>query len=217
MVKSKIFIVDDHPLVREWLAVLINRTSDLVICGEAEDLNTAVLGIADSNPDLAIVDLSLGCDSGFELIRILKEEAPAVAAVVLSIHDEDAYAVRAIRAGARGYIVKRESTSRIVDAIRVVLNGGIYISQELNDRFVQKLSLGSSRTDHTPIKRLSNRELEVFQLVGRGYDRREIAEQLNVNIGTVQTFCARIKEKMGLNSGAELVREAIRWNGDILA
>jgi len=217
VIKSNIFIVDDHPLVREWLTVLINRTADLVVCGEAEDLNTAVAGITHSKPDLAIIDLSLGSDSGFELIRILKVESPSVATVVLSIHEEDAYAVRAIRAGARGYIVKRESTTRIVDAIRLVLNGNIYISQELSERFVQKLSSGSSRGDHTPIKRLSNRELEVFQLVGQGYDRREIAQQLNVNIGTVQTFCARIKEKMGLSSGAELVREAIRWNGNILA
>ena len=217
MIKSKIFIVDDHPLVREWLTVLINRTADLVICGDAEDLNTAVAGITHSNPDLAIVDLSLGNDSGFELIRILKEESPSVATVVLSAHDENAHAVRAIRAGARGYIVKRESTTKIVDAIRLVLNGNIYISQELSERFVQKVSSGSWRADHTPINKLSNRELEVFQLVGRGYDRREIAQQLNVNIGTVQTFCARIKEKMGLSSGAELVREAIRWNGNILA
>ena len=216
MTKSKIFIVDDHPLVREWLSVVINHTTDLMVCGEAADLNAAVQGIANSHPDIAIIDLSLGYDSGFDLISILNRQSPRVTTVVLSMHDEDIYVARAIRAGARGYIVKRESTGQIVGAIRLVLEGNIYISQELSERFAQRLTSSSSNTAETPVTKLSNRELEVFQFIGWGYGTREIAEQLDVNIKTVQTYSTRIKEKLGLSSGAELLREAMRWNGTIL-
>ena len=210
--RSRIFIVDDHPLVREWLTTLIDQTTDLMICGEAEDLSNALHGIALCKPDLAIVDLSLGGDSGFELIRTLKEQFPAVATVVLSMHEEPEYAERAIRAGARGYIVKRESTTKIVEAIHLALNGNIYLSQELTERLMHRLALDAV-DGGPPTSKLSNRELEVFQLIGRGYDNREIADALKVNIKTIQTYCTRIKEKLELGSGAELVRKAMRWNG----
>jgi len=208
--KSKIFIVDDHPLVREWLTMLIDQTTDLEVCDGAEDAQGALQGIAKSNPDLAIIDLSLGGDSGIDLLRTIGEKFPKVATVVLSMHDERAYAERSIRAGARGYIMKRESTKKVVDAIHEVLKGNIYLSKELTELFAQKFIAGSG--DTSPISQLSDRELEVFRFIGQGYETREIADTLKVNIKTIQTYCTRIKEKLKLSSGAELLREAMRWN-----
>lgn len=210
MSKSKIFIVDDHPLVREWLTALIDQTTDLKVCGGADDGPGALQGIAQSSPDLAIIDLSLGGDSGIDLIRLIGEKFPNVATVVLSMHDERVYAERSVRAGARGYIMKRESTTKVVEAIHEVLKGNIYLSKDLIELFAQKFISGSG--DAAPITQLSDRELEVFRFIGQGYETREIAEMLKVNIKTVQTYCARIKEKMNLSSGAELLREAMRWN-----
>jgi DNA-binding NarL/FixJ family response regulator len=210
---SRIFIVDDHPLVREWLTALIEQRPDLMICGEAGDLDSALRGITYSKPDLVIIELSLGRNTGFELIRTLKLRSPSVVTVVLSMHDEHAYAERAIRAGARGYIVKRETTKNIVDAIELVLRGNIYLSHELREPVAEGLMLDPYHADDPPIHKLSYRELEVFQFIGKGYNRREIAEQLKVNTKTIQTFCSRMREKLGLGSSAELVREAMRWNG----
>jgi DNA-binding NarL/FixJ family response regulator len=210
--KSKIFIVDDHPLVREWLTTLIDQTSDLVVCDGAEDAQGALKGIARSNPDLAIIDLSLGGGSGIDLIRTIREQFPKVAMVVLSMHDERVYAERSIRAGARGYIMKRESTKKVVEAIRQVLQGNVYLSKELTQLFAQKFISGGTEADASPISQLSDRELEVFRFIGQGYETREIADTLQVNIKTVQTYCTRIKDKLNLSSGAELLREAIRWN-----
>jgi DNA-binding NarL/FixJ family response regulator len=210
--KSKIFIVDDHPLVREWLTTLIDQTSDLVVCEGAEDADGALKGIARSHPDLAIIDLSLGGDSGIDLIRMIRQQFPKIAMVVLSMHDEHVYAERCIRAGARGYIMKRESTKKVIEAIREVLQGNIYLSKELTELFAQRFISGSTGGDASPISQLSDRELEVFRFIGQGYETREIAETLQVNIKTVQTYCARIKDKLNLSSGAELLREAIRWN-----
>ena len=215
MSKSKIFIVDDHPLVREWLTTLIDQTTDLEVCDGAEDAQSALQGIARSSPDLAIIDLSLGGDSGIDLIRSIGEKFPKVAMVVLSMHDERVYAERSIRAGARGYIMKRESTKKVVDAIRQVLQGNIYLSKELTELFAQKFISGSG--DASSISQLSDREMEVFRFIGQGYETREIADTLKVNIKTVQTYCARIKEKLNLSSGAELLREAMRWNDASLA
>jgi DNA-binding NarL/FixJ family response regulator len=210
--KSKIFIVDDHPLVREWLTTLVDQKPGLVVCGGAEDTRGALEGIARFEPDLAIIDLSLGNDSGLDLIRSIAEKFPKVAMVVLSMHDERVYAERCIRAGARGYITKRESSKRVIDAIHQVLGGNLYLSKEMTDLFAQRFIFRGSEADVSPAGQLSDRELEVFRLIGQGYETREIAETLNVNIKTIQTYCTRIKEKLKLNSGAELLREAIRWN-----
>jgi len=210
--KSKIFIVDDHPLVREWLTNLIDQTTDLAVCGGSEDAKGALAGIAKLSPDLAIIDLSLGGESGIDLIRAIGEQYPKVPMVVLSMHDERVYAERSIRAGARGYIMKRESTKKVVDAIHEVLQGNIYLSKELTELFAQKFISGGSGNEASPISQLSDRELEVFRFIGQGYETREIAETLKVNIKTVQTYCTRIKDKLKLSSGAELLREAIRWN-----
>jgi len=212
--RAKIFLVDDHPLVREWLTNLIQQNSDLIVCGEAEDVPTALTGIAEIQPDLAIIDLSLGGGSGIELIRSIRKLFPKVAMIVLSMHDERTYAERSMRAGARGYIMKRESTKKIVNAIREVLKGNMYVSDELTALFAKKFVSGPSPTNGLPIAQLSDRELDVFRLLGEGHEPREIAEVLNVNVKTVHTYCTRIKEKMKFSTGAELQREAIRWSND---
>ena len=209
--KAKIFIADDHPLVREWLANLIEKNSDLTVCGEAEDAVTALEGIAGTQPDLAIIDLSLGSDSGIDLIRSIRSSYPDVAMIVLSMHDERVYAERVIRAGARGYVMKRESTKKIIDAIHEVLQGNLYLSKEMTELLVEKLMSSNPAHVGLPIAQLSDRELEVFKLIGQGYEINEIAKMLNVNHKTVHTYSTRIREKLKLDSSAELLREALRW------
>jgi DNA-binding NarL/FixJ family response regulator len=210
--KARVFIVDDHPLVREWLTNLIDQTPDLVVCGGAESAKTALEQIGAADCDLAIIDLSLGGGSGIDLIRSIRTLFPKVALIVLSMHDERVYAERSIRAGARGYIMKRESTKKIVEAIREVLKGNMYLSNELMELFAEKFVTGAPANGAQPVSQLSDRELEVFQLIGQGYETREIAKALNVNIKTVQTYCTRIKDKLKFSTGAELLREAVRWN-----
>jgi DNA-binding NarL/FixJ family response regulator len=209
--KRRILVVDDHPLVREWLTNLIDQTPDLTVCGEAGDAKAALEAISRTRPDLAIIDLSLGGESGIDLIRAIREQFPSVTMVVLSMHDERVYGERSIRAGARGYIMKRESSTKVVEAIQQVLQGNTYLSKELTELFAQRFVSGSGSIG-SPMSLLSARELEVFQLIGRGYETREIATSLQVNIKTIQTYCTRIKEKLKLSSGAELLREAMRWN-----
>jgi DNA-binding NarL/FixJ family response regulator len=210
--KAKIFLVDDHPLVREWLANLIEKNSDLTICGEAEDAPTALEAIAKLKPDLAIIDLSLGSGSGIDLIRSIRSSFPNVAMIVLSMHDERVYAERTIRAGARGYVMKRESTKKIIDAIHEVLKGNLYLSKEMTELLVEKFISSDPGHVGLPLAQLSDRELEVFKLIGQGYDINEIAETLNVNHKTIHTYSTRIREKLKLASSAELLREALRWS-----
>ncbi len=210
-VKAKIFLVDDHPLVREWLANLIEKNSDLTICGEAEDAPTALEAIAKLKPDLAIIDLSLGSGSGIDLIRSIRSSFPNVAMIVLSMHDERVYAERTIRAGARGYVMKRESTKKIIEAIHEVLKGNFYLSKEMTELFVEKFMSSDSEHIGLPITQLSERELEVFKLIGQGYEINEIAKTLSLNHKTIHTYCTRIREKLKLNSSAELLRAALRW------
>ena len=209
--KAKIFLVDDHPLVREWLANLIEKNSDLTVCGEAEDAPTALEGIAEAQPDLAIIDLSLGSSSGIDLIRSIRSSFPDVAMIVLSMHDERVYAERVIRAGARGYVMKRESTKKIIDAIHEVLRGNLYLSKEMTELLVEKFVSSDPQHVGLPIAQLSDRELEVFRLIGQGYEINEIAKMLNVNHKTIHTYSTRIREKLKLHSSAELLREALRW------
>jgi DNA-binding NarL/FixJ family response regulator len=209
--KAKIFLVDDHPLVREWLTHLIHQQPDLSVCGEAETASQALEAIAKTKPDVAIVDISLKSGSGIELIKNIKAVEPQVAVMVLSMHDEDLYAERALRAGARGYIMKRETAKKVIAGIRQVLEGKLYLSERLTALFAEKFVEGEPRSVTSPIVHLSDRELEVFQLLGQGCETRQIAESLNISMKTVQAFCARIKEKLQLTSATELLREAIRW------
>ena len=208
--KVKIFIVDDHPLVREWLTALIQRQADLAVCGEADDSARALEAITATKPDVAIVDLALKTGSGLELIKDLKQTCPEVATIVLSMHDELLYAERAFRAGARGYVMKRDSTKNIVEAIRFVRDGRRYMSERVAAVMAEKLVDGQSSTA-APVTRLSDRELEVFELLGQGLETTRIAASLRVSVKTVQAFYARIKEKLKLGTERELLREAVRW------
>lgn len=208
----RVYLVDDHPLVREWLTTLINQLSDLKVCGEASSADKALDGIRAENPDVAIVDLALPEGSGLTLIKNIKAEKPETAVIVLSMHDERFYAERAFRAGARGYVMKGESTSSIAAAIREVLNGRLYLSPRMQEAFAGRFAEEDLAGLSAPVKKLSDRELEVFRLLGLGYETRRVAQSLNVSIKTVQAYCARIKEKLQLANASELLREAIRWN-----
>jgi DNA-binding NarL/FixJ family response regulator len=208
---AKIFIVDDHPLVREWLTNLIKQHPGLVVCGEAATAAEGVSGIASTKPDVAIVDISLRNGSGLDLIKTLKAMHPETAIIVLSMHDERLYAERSLRAGARGYIMKRETTRNVIAAIRQVLDGKLYVSNDMAAYFAEKFVDGKPPTGESSIEQLSDRELEVFQLLGQGRETRDIATSLNISIKTVQAYCARIKEKLKLANASELLREAVRW------
>lgn len=211
--KTRIFLVDDHPLVREWLTNLINEQEDLEICGESEDAKGALAGIAATEPRLAIVDISLNSASGLELLKDLRLQNPSVAAIVLSMHEEELYAERAMRAGARGYVRKRDTSKNILAAIRRVLEGGIYMSEKLSNVMARKFFQGEGAAGVGPsrIEQLSDRELEVFRLLGQGRNTSEIADQLHISLKTAQAHCVRAKKKLALTTAAELVREAILW------
>ena len=209
--KRTVFLVDDHPLVREWLTNLINQQADLVVCGEAESAPQAMTAIAAAQPDVAIVDLSLKDSSGIELIKNLKQSHPAIAVLVLSMHDESLYAERALRAGARGYIMKRETTRKVITAIRQVLEGKLCVSESISAAMAEKFVGGRSTAGASPFSLLSDRELEIFQFLGEGRETKQIADDLHISLKTVQAYCDRIKEKLSLASATELRREAVRW------
>ena len=205
--------MDDHPLVREWLMNLINQQPDLEVCGEAKNATDALVGIGSTRPSLAVIDISLDAASGLELIKDLCMQYPLVAPLVLSMHEEELYAERAMRAGARGYVRKRETSKNILAAIRRVLEGGIYVSETLSNAMALKFLKGDQRVGvaQSRVNQFSDRELEVFELLGQGKSTSQIAEQLNISLKTVQAYSVRAKEKLGLSTAAELVREAILW------
>jgi DNA-binding NarL/FixJ family response regulator len=210
--KHRVFIVDDHPLVREGLTNLINGQNDLVVCGEAKGSAEAIHGIAKGRPDVAIIDISLTNESGLELIKHLVKQFPEVAVVVLSMHDETLYAERALRAGARGYVMKHETSKNVLTSIRRVLAGDIYVSERIVNRMALRLTSSRRPVISSPVERLSDRELEIFQLLGQGRSPSEIAGDLNLSLKTVQAYCARAKEKFGVTSLTELLRAAIQWD-----
>jgi len=210
--KRKVFLVDDHPLVREWLTNLINQQPDLAVCGETESAPRALQAIAAAQPEVAIVDISLKDSSGIELIKSLKLSHPEVAVLVLSMHDESLYAERALRAGAKGYIMKRETTRKVIEGIRQILDGKVFVSDSVKEALALRLVENKTQTPLSPVEQLSDRELEVFEMLGQGLGTRQIADALRVSIKTVQAYCARAKEKLNVRSATELLREAIRWN-----
>jgi len=210
--KIKVLLVDDHPLVREGLVNLINQQADLQICGEAGNEPQALELIRTVQPRVAIVDISLESGSGIELIKSIKALFPAVTVLVLSMHDESLYAERALRAGARGYVMKREAAKKVIEAIRCVLAGQLYVSDKIVALMAEKFIGGRPAATASPIEQLSDRELEVFQLLGLGHNTRQIADHLHIGFKTVQAYCARIKEKLKLANATELLREAIRWH-----
>jgi DNA-binding NarL/FixJ family response regulator len=210
--KIKILLVDDHPLVREWLTNLLSQQADFQVCGETGQAPEALQFVGALQPDIAIVDLTLAAGSGLELIKDIKAGHPGVALLVLSMHDEMLYAERALRAGAGGYIMKSEATQKVIEAVRAVLGGGVYVSAKVASSLAQKWIGGRKADAALPVAELSDRELEVFQLLGRGYSTRQISEHLHVGFKTVQSYSARIKEKLNLANINELMREAIRWH-----
>src|SRR5215468_852025 len=210
--KRRVFIVDDHPLVREGLTNLINSQSDLMVCGEAKDSSEAIDAITKEPPDVAIIDISLTNESGLELIKNLVKQFPQVALIVLSMHDETLFAERVLRAGARGYVMKHETSKSVLASIRRVLGGGVYVSERIVNRMVRRASSAREPVASSPVEHLSDRELEIFRLLGQGRTTSQIAADLNLSLKTVQAYCARAKEKFGVTSLTELLRAAIRWD-----
>jgi DNA-binding NarL/FixJ family response regulator len=209
--KIKVLLVDDHPLVRDGLVNLINQQPGLEVCGEAGSEAEALTAAARLQPDVAVVDITLETGSGIELLKNLKAAHPEVKTLVLSMHDEALYAERALHAGARGYIMKREAAKRIIAGIQAVHAGQMFVSEKISAAMAEKFVSGKSAST-TPVEQLSDRELQVFELVGRGQTTRQISESLHVGFKTVQAYQARIKEKLNLANASELMREAIRWN-----
>jgi DNA-binding NarL/FixJ family response regulator len=212
--KTRIFLVDDHPIVRMGLAQLINQESGFVVCGEAENSKKALIGIAEQIPDIVIVDISLGDGDGIELIKSTRLNHPEIKFLVLSIHDEDVYAERALSAGAGGYIMKHEAAETVIAAIRKVMGGDIYLSERMSGRLLSKIFHGTMPPCGLSLDHLSTREMEVFQLIGDGWSTKQIAERLGLSVKTVETYREKIKIKLALKDSSELLRQAIRWQRD---
>jgi DNA-binding NarL/FixJ family response regulator len=208
---KRILLVDDHPMVRERLTEAILREPDLTVCGEAEDRFQAMEKIAATEPHLAIVDLTLKHSHGMELIKDIRSRHPDLAVLVVSMHDEMLHAERVIRAGARGYITKQEATRKIMVAIRTVLNGDVYLSEKMAAQ-IAATAVGGVRTKSSlPMDKLSDRELLVFEMIGQGHGTRQIADELHLDIRTIETYRARIKEKLNLKDANDLLQHAIHW------
>jgi len=208
--KKRILIVDDHPIVRQGLSMLINRNEDLLVCGHAANASEAMEAVRVLKPDMVIVDISLKDASGIELIKDIKAYDAALPVLTLSMHEESLYAERSLRAGAKGYIMKQEGTEKLISAIRTVLAGELYISDRLAGRLINKMVSGGERRG-SPLDSLSDRELEVFLLIGRGQRTREISNQLHLSPKTVETYRSHIKEKLNLGNSTELLQHAIQW------
>ena len=208
--KKTVFIVDDHPLLRQGLALLVNRERDLVVCGEAEEAQTAMTEIALKKPDILIADISLNGPDGLDLLKSLRMLYPNLPVLILSMHDESIYAERALRARANGYIMKQEATEKVLVAVRRILGGDIYLSDRMANKLLHQYISGASADMNSRLSALSDRELEVFRLIGEGRSTRQIAEKLHLSVKTVETYQAHIKDKLSLHSGRELVQHAIQ-------
>jgi len=210
--KTKIVIVDDHPIVQEGLSQLIGNEDNLMVCGLAEDASEAMIIIRERKPDLVIVDISLRQTNGIELIKAIKVQHPGLVVLALSMHHESLYAERCLRAGARGYIMKIEAIENIISAIRKVMAGQIYVSNEMAAKMVRKLVGAGVELGSPAVERLSDRELEVFHLIGLGHGTRRIAERLHLSVKTIETYRAHIKKKLNLADADELLQYAIQWS-----
>jgi DNA-binding NarL/FixJ family response regulator len=212
--RTRVLLVDDHPVMRQGMAAIINEEPDLVVCGEAEGVRTAIAAAAQTRPDVALVDLSVADGDGLELIRDLRNRFPDVRSLVLSMYDETVYAERALRAGARGYIMKAEAATTVMDAIRAVLRGEVYLSERMSARLGGGHRPRRAAADVSPAgqESLSDRELQVLRCVGRGMSTREVAEELFISVKTVETHREHLKQKLGLVSSGELLRYAIEYN-----
>jgi len=208
--KKTVFVVDDHPLLRQGLALMINREPDLTVCGEAEEAQAAMRAIAAKKPDILIADISLNGPDGLDLLKSLRTLYPDLPVLILSMHDESIYAERALRAHANGYIMKQEATEKVLIAVRRILGGEIYLSDRMANKLLHQYISGSAVDMRSRLSTLSDRELEVFRLIGEARSTRQIAENLHLSIKTVETYQAHIKEKLSLRTGRELVQHAIQ-------
>jgi len=209
--KTRVAIVDDHPIVRQGLAELINCQDDMEACCEAADTTSAVRVIEENRPDVAVIDISLRDSSGIDLIRELKARMPELTILVLSMHDESCYAERVLRAGARGYVTKDEASQTVISAIRRILSGQIYLSEQMASKMLTKFIDGSQETGGRPVDRLTDRELQIFDMIGNGIPTREIAGKLRVSVKTVESHRENIKRKLKIDSAIELLQHAIQW------
>lgn len=210
--RKKIFIVDDHPVLRDGLTEMINRSPEARVCGEASSAEEALERIPAADPDLAIVDLSLPGMNGIDLVKALRSRIPSLQMLVLSMHDESLHAERAMRAGARGYIMKQQAAKEVLDAIRTVLSGDLYLSPKVSKQVLETaFQSGPARAD-SAVDTLSDREREVFRLIGKGHGATEIARQLGLNVKTIETYQSRMKEKLKARDAAHLYQLAQRWS-----
>jgi DNA-binding NarL/FixJ family response regulator len=211
--KRKVFIVDDHPVVRDGLTSLINHESDLYVCGEAGESQQALKLIAELKPDVVIVDITLGDSDGIELTKDIKARHAKLPVIVLSMHDESIYAERVLHAGARAYLMKDAVSDKIITAVRTVLSGEIYVSDTMGKKLLRKLAGNHVDAVNAPIDNLTDREFEVFRWIGQGHKTSRIAQRMHLSVKTVETYHSRIKEKLDLANAAELLQYAIKWAG----
>lgn len=209
--KTRVLVVDDHPIMRRGLAELINLEKDLIVCAEAETVRTALDLIKLHKPQVALVDLSLKDESGLELVKDIKTRFPEVLVLVLSMHDEAFYAERVLRAGARGYIMKQQATSQVLVAIRRILGGEVYLSEAISSKILRNVTGKKQEKAGASVDSLSDRELQVFRLIGTGFGTRQIADRLSRGVKTVETYREHIKLKLNLKDSSELVQNAIQW------
>jgi DNA-binding NarL/FixJ family response regulator len=207
----RVLIVDDHPIVRQGLRRIMENEDDLTVCGEAETARDARTAIKELNPDVMIADISLKLSDGIELVRDVRAHYPHLPILVLSMHDETIYAERMLSAGANGYIMKQAASEQFLISLRRVLDGGIYVSEAVGNNMIQKFAAGGSYISANPIDRLSNRELQILHMIGKGMSTRETAESLNLSIKTVESHRQRIKRKLNLHTGTQLVQYAVNW------
>ncbi len=212
--RVKVLLVEDHPMFREHLGQLINRDLGMVVCGEADNIKDAMRLVSETNPDIAIVDITLRGSSGLEFIKDIKAQGLSLNVLVLSMHDEELYAERSLRAGAKGYITKNEASSELINAIRCVMAGEVYASKKLTAKLLERMTQKRAVSELAGMETLADRELEVFHLLGRGKSTSEIAKSLNLGDSTVETYRARIKDKLRLRSAAELYLRAGQWVRD---
>jgi DNA-binding NarL/FixJ family response regulator len=209
--KCRILLVDDHPIVRQGLALLIDREPDLSVCGEAEGAHSAFHAIATLLPDLVVLDISLSGPDGLDVLKEIRVKTANLPVLILSMHDESIYAERAMRAGANGYIMKQEATEKVLVAIRRILQGEVYLSDRLTSTMLQQYVRGAAPAKSSPLLNLTDRELEVFRLIGEGHPTRRIADELHLSVKTIESYQAHIKEKLALRNARELVQHAIEW------
>ena len=209
--RKTVFVVDDHPLLRQGLAMMINREPDLMVCGEAEEAHAAMKAISASMPDILIADISLNGPDGLDLLKNLRLLYPDLPVLILSMHDESIYAERALRARANGYIMKQEATEKVLVAVRRILDGEIYLSSRMSNKLLMQYMSGKTAETDSRLATLSDRELEVFRMIGEGLGTRQIAEALHLSMKTVESYQAHLKDKLSLRTGRELMQHAIQW------